>query len=72
MNHWWEHVVILFGVLIFVVVKIVAEIDYDNLVNWRHKVLRDWTLKAKLTLVVITAVLTYSVYLAVIRISSKP
>ncbi len=68
---WWEHLIVFLGALIFVLAWVVKNIDYENLKKWRWNVWSEkWTLKAKLVLIAIIGVCTYSVYRVIIRLSN--
>lgn len=67
---WWECVLVFVGAFFFVLVWVVRNINYDNLVKWRGIIRREgnwqwWAILGLLTLVVIIA---YSVYRLIVEI----
>ncbi len=67
---WWERVMLFLGAFVFVLVWIVRNIDYDNLVKWRGIVRRteaNWTWPAILGFLLLVGIAAYSVYWFIIH-----
>ena len=70
---WWERAVLFGGVFVFVLVWVVKNFDYDNLVKWRGIVRKNegnWTKLVLLGFFVMVLIATLSVYLFIIRHSN--
>lgn len=66
---WWQHGLVFCVAVILVLVWIVRNIDYDNLVKWRGIVReRSWSQLALLGLTVIVLATAYLVYRIIIRL----
>ncbi len=61
----WERAIVFAGAFVFVLIWIVKNVDYENLVKWRNIVRKkegNWTVWALMVLILLVLVMAYCVY----------
>ncbi|GEM_PF-6814924 len=73
MNLRWERALLFIGAFVFVLVWIIRNIDYDNLVKWRGSIRKEgnWQWWIIVIFLILVGVATYSVYWFIINVLVK-